>query len=284
MSTLVDPDNTPGDIDALKKSLAEAGASSAKQNEIAKEASEIPEKYRGKSVEEIIEMHRNAESELGRRGNELGQYKQLTDQLLDLKRRDDLVKGGAAPESLDEDDEPYPKITQDEIFDDPDAAISKAIEARLKREERRKQREQEQTQAQQVEQAFMQRHPDAAEIAQDEKFIKWVNESPSRSMLAQAAYQNNWYAANTLLDEWKENSSSGNESFNKEERRKDPNIEAAKSAGTISKGASQVADAPTGKIYRRLDLIRLKLEDPEAYSDDNFQQEIMKAYAEGRVK
>jgi hypothetical protein len=36
------------------------------------------------------------------------------------------------------------------------------------------------------------------------------------------------------------------------------------------------------KVYRRADLIRLRLENPDRY--DALQDEIMKAYSEGRVK
>lgn len=287
MTTLVDIDNEtkPGDLDQLRKDLAAAAESESEQpSDDAPVEEKLPEKYRGKSMEDIIEMHRNAESELGRRGNELGQYKQLTDQLLDLKRRDDLVKGGADPDNLDEDDDPLPKITSEDLFDDPDAAVAKAVEARLKREERKRKKMEAQTEAQKLETEFMERHPDAAEIANDEKFVEWVNKSPSRQMLAQAAYQNNWAAGSTLLDEWKMRNSSVEEEAPKEERKSNENIEAARKASTASVGASTAADAPTGKVYRRLDLIRLKLEDPEAYADPSFQQEIMRAYSEGRVK
>jgi hypothetical protein len=38
----------------------------------------------------------------------------------------------------------------------------------------------------------------------------------------------------------------------------------------------------SAKIYRRSDLIRLQLEDPQRYMD--MQPEIMSAYAEGRVR
>ena len=52
------------------------------------------------------------------------------------------------------------------------------------------------------------------------------------------------------------------------------------------------ANAPTtgnqqtaaGKVYRRADLIALKQQRPEVYADPVFQQEILQAYADGRVK
>jgi hypothetical protein len=276
--------DVPGNAERVKKELAEAAAGNRKasdREEKKLEQDETPEKYRGKSIEDVIQMHQNAERKIGQTGNELGQYKQLTDQLLDLKRRDDLAKGGAEAE---EEDEPLPKITQTEILDDPDTAIGKAIEARLSRVERKREQKAEATQAEQLQTAFAARHPDAQEIAQDPEFQEFVNKSQSRQMLAAAALNaGNLFAANTILDEWKA-SRSQNSDESSEDENTDPNLEEARKASTLSTGASNTKDAPTGKVYNRLDLIRLKLEDPEAYGSEVFQQEIMKAYAEGRVR
>lgn len=280
-SALVDVtnDNKPGDLDALKKDLAEAVTRPAESPAAeAKPEPTEPEKYRGKSREEIMEMHMNAERKIGKTGNELGQYKQLTDQLLDLKRRDDLARGGA---EIEEEEEPLPKIKQEDIFDDPDAAIAKAVEARLARAERQKAREREKTELEHLQQEFVRRHPDYQEIAEDPAFNEFVSKSQSRQMLAAAALQaGNLYAANALLDEYKSARQSAPE---EKAPAKENNLEAARRAATVSTGTSTASDAPQGKTYRRLDLIRLKLEDPEAYGSEAFQQEIMKAYAEGRV-
>jgi hypothetical protein len=276
--------DVPGNAERVKKELAEAAAGNRKasdREEKRLEQDDVPEKYRGKSIDDVIQMHQNAERKIGQTGNELGQYKQLTDQLLDLKRRDDLAKGGAEAE---EEDEPLPKITQTEILDDPDTAIGKAIEARLNRVERKREQKAEATQAEQLQTAFAARHPDAQEIAQDPEFREFVNKSQSRQMLAAAALNaGNLFAANTILDEWKA-SRSQNSDESSEDENTDPNLEEARKASTLSTGASNTKDAPTGKVYNRLDLIRLKLEDPEAYGSEVFQQEIMKAYAEGRVR
>jgi hypothetical protein len=286
-SALVDTlnDDKPGNLDQLRKDLAGAAGKTRKDAKAEEDQFDdtVPEKYRGKSIEDVIEMHQNAEKKIGQTGNELGQYKMLTDQLLDLKRRDDLNKGGA---DVEEEEENLPKITQSEILDDPDTAIGKAIDARLSRAERKQERKEEQTEAERLQQAFTTRHPDAQAIVQDEEFQKFVTSSPSRQMLASAALNaGNLYAANVLLDEWKDiqqESNSQDEGKDSADE-KDPLADARK-ASTLSAGQSTASNAPTGKVYNRLDLIRLKLEDPEAYGSEAFQQEIMRAYADGRVK
>lgn len=281
MNTLVDNlNNEPGDLNQLKKDLNEAIQKPAEQpvEEPAPEAKK-PSKYDGKSVDDVIDMHRNAESALGRTANELGQYKQLTDRLLDLKRTDDLRKGGADPADIEE--EPLPELTSTDMLDNPTEAVAKVVDARLKRSELQRQREDAEAAMEAASAEFAEKHPDAGEIASTPEFVEWVKASPLRRRAAMAAYNKDFSAGSDLLDEYKA-------SRKPQEEEKPVDNEAAlkeaKKASTVSQGSSQTGDIPQGKVYRRLDLIRLKLEDPEAYSDPAFQQEIMAAYAEGRVK
>ena len=48
------------------------------------EPSELPNKFQGKSVTEIVSSYENLEKELGRKGQEIGEFRQLTDQILKL--------------------------------------------------------------------------------------------------------------------------------------------------------------------------------------------------------
>lgn len=281
-SALVDIDNEPGNLDQLKKDLQSSIQPDKQKEEPAPDTPENkePEKYRGKTREEVIDMHRNAESALGRNANELGQYKQLTDRLLALdKRQEDLLKGGADPAEIEEEFR-APDISSTDLLDNPTEAVLKVVDARLTESDRKRIRKEEESQLKAMEEEFATKHPDAGEIAQSEEFTKWVAGSPLRLRAAQAAYNGDYTAGSDLLDEYKATLTLAEEtSVDKE-----ADLEAARQAGTVSAQASQTGDAPTGKTYRRLDLIRLKLEDPEAYADPSFQQEIVKAYQEGRVK
>lgn len=273
----LDNDDLPGDTAKLKQELTEAVTAPQDKPEAAPEPeNSLPDKYRNKSVEDIIKMHQNAESELGRRGNELGQYKTLTDRLLELKRSDDLLKGGADPSEIEEDN--LPEISSNDLLDDPTGAVNKVVTAALSKAEQKRIEQQAQQEAAKVQAAFEAKHPDAEALANDPKFVDWVKSSQSRLLLAQSAAAGNLQAGDVLLDEFKSSSTE------EEAPKADNNLQKAKAAATVSAGTSQGADAPKGKTYRRIDLIRLKLEDPDAYGDPAFQQEIMRAYAEGRVK
>lgn len=277
-SLIVDLDNDEADIENLKKDLLEASDPDAENDEdVAEEGEdELPEKYRGKSLEDVIKMHQNAESELGRKGNELGQYMSLTDQLLQLKRAEDLQKGGAS--SIASDD-PDIEISTDELLDNPKAALDKLVNARIEQYNRNREQQDAQRTMQERMTAFQKRHPDAQEITSRAEFREWVEGSPSRQLAASHAAQGDLDIGDALLSEWK-----ALQEQELAEKGKRKAMAEAKKAGTERRGSSKVSDAPTGKTYKRLDLIRLKLQDPEAYGDPSFQEEIMRAYAEGRVK
>ena len=285
-------ENEPGDLSALKKDLAAAATQQNQDDPAGSEkdlTDDVPEKYRGKSIADVIEMHQNAESELGRRGNELGQYKSLTDQLLSLKRTDDLRKGGAEEDEIEE--FTIPEVSSTELLDNPAGVIGGIVSDALTHDRQKRQKDADKKAAEDLSADFATKHPDAAEIANSKEFIEWVQNSPSRALSGFNAAQGDLTAGDALLTEWKElqatETANDNVSDDKDESSStdtDPNIEAARKAATESTGANNSNDKPTGKTYRRLDLIRLKLEDPEAYADPGFQNEIIKAYAEGRVK
>ena len=282
MNTLVDLKNEPGDLTQLKKDLADAVQPATEQPKPAPAADTLPDKYKDKSTADVIDMHRNAESALGRRNNELGQYKQLTDKLLDLKRSDDLRKGGASEADIEE--EPLPELTSTDMLDNPAESVAKVVDARLTSAERKREHREAEAAMSAATADFAEKHPDAGEIAKTPEFIEWVKASPLRRRAATQAYHKDFTAGSDLLDEYKASRSQGSDESSENENTETEQLKAAKNASTVSTSASQKGDGPTGKQYSRLQLIRLKLEDPEAYSDPAFQTEIMAAYAEGRVK
>jgi hypothetical protein len=266
MRGLVDPTNDPGDIKGLTKDLTDAvNSKTSKQEPLEAAEDDVPAKYKGKTRAEIIAMHQNAESKLGQVGNEIGEMRSLTDRLLDLKRKEDLEQGGYTPK----------EITSSDILDRPTESVRDVVEDLLTAREREAQRE---AQLYDEETAiFNSVHPDAGAIVNQPEFLEWVKSSPVRQRTAAAAAQRDWEAADALLNEWKSLPQD-----RAPERGGDDSIEKARKASTESVGASS-ASSSSGKKYRRMDLIKLKLEQPDVYSDPQFQDEIMRAYSEGRV-
>ena len=227
------------------------------------EEPELPDKFKGKSVTEIVSSYENLEKELGRKGQEIGELRQLTDQILKQQIT-------TQTETAEEEEEV-------DFFDDPNTAVSKAIENHPKFRQFEEQQKVQSAQAttRQLEAA----HPDYLEVVADPKFQEWVKESPIRTQLYVHAHNYDLNSAMELMGNWKERSLITN-TAKAEEQKAMKRSEALRTGKAVSGGSSESTAGK--KIYRRADLIRLKTTNPQRYED--LQDEILSAYADGRVK
>lgn len=278
MASLVDVQNDPGDIDGLEKSLTEAvtaGKTSATvPSQEAAQAAKDPlagSKFEGKSTEEILDSYNNLQSAYGRMANDLGTQRKLTDQLLDLKRDNDL-QSNAAPV--------YSKVDPAQLLNDPTQALDQYLSEREAKIRSTYDDRLSQMEAKLQADKFMAKHPDFMETGQSDDFRNWAVATPVRSKAASLAAQGDWDAADALLQEYKveakKSKAPSTDSLAKE------GIDAARKVSLES--AASEGSTSSGKIYRRADLIELKLRKPNVYGDPGFQAEILKAYSEGRVK
>lgn len=227
---------------------------------------DIPVKFRGKDKKDIAKAYKELEKEFGRRNNEIGELRKLTDDLLKLQ----INKGAEEAPSKK-------KLGVDDLLDDPEQAISHAIEnnPRLKQlEETLKQ-----ASVAKEKEYFESKHPDAYELVQTEDFQQFVTASPVLLKAFQEANQNYDYkTADDIMNMYKNVRMS-----KKQEAVEERGNKAKKELGaaTVEKGNSGQS---TRKIFRRADILRMvATKDPKFY-DEKFQAELEKAYAEGRVK
>jgi hypothetical protein len=107
--------------------------------------------------------------------------------------------------------------------------------------------------------------------------VDWVKQSPVRlGLYAKADGEFDYDSANELLTTYKE--LKGVKARQTDESSRQVRSQALKAATVDTGGTGE-----SGKrVYRRADLIRLKMTDPNRY--DALSDEIMQAYADGRVK
>jgi hypothetical protein len=225
------------------------------------EEDDIPEKYRGKDVKEIIRMHAEAEKLIGRQGSEVGELRKVVDE---------FIKAQTSTRQQ------QPEVTEEiDFFANPEQAVAKAIENHPKV----KQAEMAALQMKQAEtiNLLKQSHPDFLQIAEDPGFQNWVAASKIRTRLFAEANAYDYEAANELFSTWKERSQVAQATVAAEKTDRQRQLKAA--AAVPAQGSDE---APSKKIYRRADIIRLMQTDPDRY--DLMQPEIMAAYSEGRVK
>lgn len=250
---LDDDEDEEGSVDDL--------AASAASNKT-QQASVVPDKYRGKNLEDIVKMHQEAEQLIGRQAQEVGEVRKLADELL----KQQLSQKKVEPPQ----DEP-----EMDFFENPQKAIQNAVEnhpdvkaAKQASQQMRQMQLQNQLQA---------KHPDFSDIVQDGDFVDWVKASPVRlRMYADADTNYNFETADELLSTYKQIKSikaQGISDAGKQVRK-----QALKAAGVDVGGSGET----TRKTYRRADLIRLRMTDPDRYMQ--LSDEIMKAYDDGRVK
>lgn len=247
--------------DEVVQELEQAQEIVPENNYESPEDDEVPEKYKGKSLKDIARMHQEAEKLIGRQGSEVGELRKIVD---------DFIKAQVLSKQ-----QPQEPVEEVDFFADPEKAVSKAIENHPKI----KQAEQAALQMRVVETVSMlkQKHPDFMEIAGDASFQEWVKSSKVRVQLFAAANNYDFDAADELLSVWKERKQVADATVKAEKQDRERVLKSA--TATTAKGSDE---APSKKIYRRADIIKLMQTDPDRY--DALQPEIMSAYREGRVR
>lgn len=236
------------------------------EEEPTQEELELPEKYQGKSVEDLVQMHQELEKFSGKQSTEVGELRKVVDNYIQTQTQ----LSEQAPQQQQEQDEEV------DFFVDPASAVNRAIDNHPKIREAQAYTEQYKKQATMAQ--LQQQHPDMEAILQDAKFAEWIKGSKVRTQLfVQADQMYDYDAANELFSLWKERSQAVQQTAQAE---KQARKSAVKTANTGN--ARGTAEGSRKKTYRRADLINLMKTDPDRYMA--LQPEIMAAYAEKRVK
>ena len=229
---------------------------------------ELPEKYRGKSVEELVQMHQELEKFTGKQSTEIGDLRSVVDDYIQTQ-----LSEQQAPQRQQQTDDEEDDV---DFFVDPKTAVSRAIDNHPQIREAQQYTELAKKQSTLAQ--LQQQHPDMEQVLQDPKFAEWIKGSKVRTQLfVQADQQYDYDAAHELFSLWKERNQVVQQTAQAE---KAARKSAVKSASTGN--ARGTAEGSRKKVYRRADIIKLMRTDPERYQ--SLSDELLKAYAEGRVK
>lgn len=223
---------------------------------------EIPEKYKEKTIEDVIAMHQEAEKLIGRQGTELGELRRVANSYVQSQpqARQTEVK----------------ETSDDDFFTNPKQAVDNAIQNHPKiREAEQLTLEMQRSQALS---SLKEKHPDFTEIVKDQGFQDWIGNSKVRTELfARADRRYDYDAADELISTWKEKKQLGGKTVEMEKQARSQDIKSATT--TVPSGSGE---APSKKIFRRSDIQKLIYNDPDKY--EAMMPEIEKAYREGRVR
>jgi hypothetical protein len=248
-------DESPSELDVVEEQQQERLPET-------EQLSDIPNFYRDKSLEDVIKMHQEANKLIDRQGKEVGEIRKLADELIkqNLSSNKQSIKE-EAPE-VDFFENPKEAIRQT-VDNHPDVVAGRQAAHDFKR--------------MQIQQKLVQEHPDYGQVASDPDFANWVKSSPVRiNLFAKADGEFDYDSANELLTTYKQlRGMKAKQTSDAGEATRKTNLKAA--------GVDIGGSGESGKrVYRRADLIRLKMTDPNRY--EALSDEIMQAYSEGRVK
>mgnify|MGYP003120952647 CR=1 FL=1 len=226
----------------------------------------LPDKYNGKTLEDVVRMHQEAEKLLGRQSSEVGDLRNVVDSYINTQLKSDEAT-------------PAPTDNTEEIdfYSDPEKAMSRAIDnhpsVKAAKESTR-------AYQQQTSMAILkENHPEMPQIVNDPKFAEWIKSSKMRTrMFVQADQHFDIEAADELFSSWKDRSGAINQTIQAEKEGR----QRAVKEGSMGSARSNPDSSTSKKIYRRTDLINLMKTDPDRYLA--LSDEITLAYAEKRVK
>jgi len=270
-----DLDFTPDEVgeDENPAQEQEVEAQAPEEQEVATEEkpeSSLPDKYKGKSIEELARMHQEAEKLIGRQAQEVGEHRKFFDEM--MKR--ELLKSKAERQPIQEEfedlDEKFfknPRESMDEYISNHPTIKQAQEQAFIMK-------------AQTVKQQLQQQFPDYVEVIQDPQFKQWVDASPIRKKLydeADGGYD--LTAASELLSTWKQITGT------KQQQQQNIKLSEAEQTRAKSLKAATVDTGAPGmgskKRYSRQALQDLLRTNPEKYYANA--DEILLAYDEGRV-
>lgn len=263
---LVDPASLADEVDKQEEPAAPETVEQSKPED------NVPEKFRGKSLADVVASYQSLESELGRARNEIGTSRRVLDELLNLRRIGEMEK--SKPEAK--------PVTAYELAENPEETItnvaSRVADERARVSEQRLLELEAQVRAD----VFEKKHPGFRDVVQSAKFLEWVGKSPTRLALTQRAAHGDWDSGDELMNLYKEYESvPARQAETPDPKKAAKEASLAKSGGS---GANRVVNGGDGKkIYKRTELARLYIDKPEEY-DRLWETELKQAYAENRVR
>lgn len=256
---------------ALEDEIQEAADNSQQR---ADDGYQIPERFKGKSAEEIARAWEEANSLLSRQSGELGELR---------KTVNTLIERGNSPTEPKPVEPARQPVTVDDLYDDADATLRRVVKeesaGRIEELERKLQEAENATRRTSAMAAFERKHPNYREVMAEPQFLEWIKASPFRVRAAQAADSGDFEAADELFSLYVELKGVKAES-SKQSRR-----EAVKAASLErSAGASPARE----ERYSRAKLENLRIRarqgdlEAERYLTANA-EDIRNAYQEGRL-
>ena len=234
---------------------------------------EVPDKLRNKSATEVAQMYQELERKMGDQGDLIGKQ---THELNHLRQTVDAFALRETSQPAKPETKP---IEEADFFSDPTSTVNRAIEQHPALR-------QAQDMAQKMALAqglatLQQRHPDLQQVVGSKGFDEWIKSNAARKARYDKADQfGDVEEADDLISTYKQLQQV--EATAKEVGKK-AQKQAVRNASTgATRGNSDARNSK--RIFNRRDFIDTLQKDEAKYYSEAFQEMMMQAYAEGRVR
>ena len=232
---------------------------------------EVPDKYKGKSLDDLINMHVNAEKLIARQGNDLGQLRRTLD------AQTSVLDRVIAP--VQQTEKKPLEVTPEKLLNDPLNTVNDVVGAHPAVQANQQRLNQMEMQVRETQ--FSQAHKSYKDDVQNPEFQDWVMKSPVRQKLLVSLHNYNFDAGHELWELWDEHRTAKT---------------AAEAARTARVGAASTVRAGAGEPSAKPILSRTKLAElqmramsgdavaKQKWEDPSFQAMRLEAYSEGRIR
>jgi hypothetical protein len=246
------------------------GPTDTKESAPAAPKAELPEKYRGKTVDEVAEMHRNSESRLGQLQNEVGQLRGLVSDLSAIQRPSQSAKPV--------EEEPV-EVSSEDLLSNPVEAVRRIVQPDFAKRDKAIEAETAATLVRTESAALLTDFGNIDDIVSTEDFQKFATRTNSRKLDFQTAATGEGLdqvrAARRLLEDYQDFQAQTTP------KAKEPTpTERARAVAT--KGATTGAPISSKPQIFESDVIALINSDPAKYRSPSYQNELLAAIREKR--
>jgi hypothetical protein len=263
------------DLEQLEKNEAEALKSA--QNDLDAELgearkTEIPDKYRGKSLEDVIQMVETAQKTISRQGNEIGELRRYRETELELREKQKPQRK---------------EVNVDALLENPEEAVETVIgqSSRIRELEEKVERATRGS----AQKEFESKHPTFMKDLENEEFIQWAMANPVRADLAKRADKYDFSAADQLWSLWDERQELLGTAEKMKQEAKKVDREKKLRDGTLESGTGNSTE--TKKIFSRREIRDLKTraalgdrKAQEIVNDPEWNAQVMQAYVDKRAR
>lgn len=209
--------------DSLEQEIGDAAKATDERREEAGSGFELPERFRGKTAEDIARSYVELESLNSRQAQDLGRMRKTVDDLLSLE----LQRSATTRETPTE----HKPVTVDEIYEKPDEAIRKVVREETSARVENLEQELANERLLRAQTSFNSKFPEWQTDVQSPAFVEWIKAKPHRIALAQRADRGDFGAAEELFGTYYDYRDVAAAKAKKEERKQQARAVALESPG-----------------------------------------------------